>query len=157
MNMPFPRRALGIASFAIAGVVLLAGSASSEPLTQTVHIEVPVRLADIHPDIKSLSVQCQLGPYFLREDVNFQRNYSGVVRLTSQPIANEVAGTIKDWRCRLFLFPAGGQGAQPSFEAQDEKYRAKAGTKLMVEVKGSLGPAIPLRVVPGLQRPNIAR
>jgi hypothetical protein len=100
---------------------------------------VPVRLVDIHPDIKSLSVECSLGAYRAREDVLFQRSYSGVVKLKTAPIANEVAAKHKDWRCRLFLFPAKGNGDQPSFAAKDERYRAKAGTKLVADVKGSVG------------------
>ena len=155
MSLPLTRLAFGVAG--LAALVLHVGSTRSQPLTQTVQFEVPVRLVDMHPDIKSLSVQCQLGPYFAREDVTFQRNYSGVVRLKSQPIANEVAASIKGWSCKLFLFPVAGKGEQPSFDAKDARYKAKAGTKLVAEVTGSFAPAIPLRRDPGLPRPIIKR
>ena len=157
MSLSLCRRMLGIASIAAAGIVV-ASSVWSEPLTQRVRFEVPVRLTDIHPDIKSFSVQCQLGGHILgmREDIKFQGHYSGVVRLTSEPIANELVGSIKEWRCQLRLFPAAGQGQMPSFNAPDEKFRAKAGTKLLAEARGPIAPAGQLRVAPPpLQRPNI--
>jgi hypothetical protein len=127
--------------------------AQQAPLTQTVRFEVPVKLADIYSTIKSFSVQCRLGPYFLREDVQFVRNYSGVVELTSKPIANEVANQIKEWSCKLYFFPEAGQGEVPSFAAQNEMFKAKAGTKLVTEVKGTIGAPAPLMLQPAMPQP----
>ena len=100
-----------------------------------------MKLVDVHPSIKSFSVQCHLGPYFMREDIDFDRNYSGVVKLKSKPIANEVASQIKDWDCNLRFFPAQGKGETPSFTAQNDMFKAKAGSKLVTEVKGAIGSA----------------
>jgi len=143
------RRWARILAAGFAATFALAAGATAEKHEQTVRFEVPVTLVDIHPDIKSFSVDCAVGKFQHRTLVKFERNFSGVVEVKSPPIPVNAALTIKSWRCRLFLLPGGTGSGTPSYDSKIEMYKAKARTKLVTEVKGTIGAAPPvLRAVP---------
>jgi hypothetical protein len=131
-------------------LVLLAGPAFAD---QTVTLQVPVNVQNLHPDIGSISVQCFITPTssFGRTDLPVSNHaFHGTVNVQIK-VKDSNAIAAKGYQCKLLLFPTEGAGLTPSQgTAAPQQAQAKPGTPFVPMVEGSLPAAQP---TPRLQLP----
>jgi hypothetical protein len=138
MTYPHMRASFAAPVLAFAAALAGAGPVQARPIgpTQVVQFDVPVHLENISSGVKSFSVQCHLGPVFIRRDVGFQRRFQNTVHLSTPPIDQETAAKIKDWHCNILFFPTTGTAGPPTVGNASPDLAVKPGTTLVTEVKG---------------------
>jgi hypothetical protein len=130
--------------YLFATILMLLGAGAMAD--QTVNFKVPVKLANLYPDVKSFSVGCRVttsaNPVSNwasgRTDINVTQTYDNTVNV-AVTVPDSVASQVNYWVCEISLFHTGaGMGCTPTTSATVNACKAKAGTQLVTKVEGPL-------------------
>lgn len=138
------RKMRAVCAGLVAATMLAAGRARADdkPIT----FQVPVKLSNLSPDLKTFSVQCKLegsqglgGKTFDRVDLPLVAGgYSGTVAI-ALTIEKGYEKYVTGYSCKLYLFPAVGNGYEPKPPGVGlPVQQAKPGTTFTPEVSGAL-------------------
>jgi hypothetical protein len=125
---------------AIAAAALPPNSAHAQQ--GSIVLRVPVKLYNLHADVKGVLVTCQLQPQGPSGSVYYGLASGGKVdQVLGIGIQYELArgGDYSGWKCD-FILRDPPSGATPSFTHADSRFRARQGTKLVTTVEGSFSP-----------------
>ncbi len=122
-------------------LALLVSPETALAADQEVEFRVPVKLSNIHPYAKKLSVQCRLEGApggFGRTDFPLNGSeYDGIVKVNVD-VDESVLSLITGYSCQFYLFPSSGSGEIPRYDANGTWYKAKTNTPLVTKVQGQI-------------------
>jgi hypothetical protein len=140
-----------VAALGALGLVAAPAARAEQDLT----FQVPVKVQNLHPDVKSISVGCKVLPagVFGRADVPVVGNAYNKTVSVKLKMADSQWAEAKTYHCALYLMPASGNGWTPTQGPGVAEAQAKAGTPFVPAVEGPVfpkGPTVAPQFVPRL-------